>query len=429
VAAPGAEGRLRGALGSGLLLLGSLAVGVGLFECGLRLHHYGSLHGFSGEHSLRMPHATRGWALEPDGTSFQRTRDYGVLVRTNAQGLRDRPHAVEKAPETFRIVVLGDSFMEAYQVPLEASLPYRLQELLAARGVEVLNLGVGGYGTAQALLILEEEGLRYGPDLVVLAFYAGNDVHNNSRAIETALQGEDEPTTFARPYATATSLDGDLAWTPPDAARMAPHVERWRKRKASSLDALRRAVQPAMVAHLLERATARLWNRITAGDAYDPELAFGWPFLREVADPETARLWDEAWLATRRLLLEIDRVARAAGARFAVLIVPANFQVDGRLLAAMQADHPGLAFDPLRVNRELAAFCAGAGIPLLDPTPALAREQAAGRPMYYSIEDHHWNAAGQALSAELLAEFLDARGLLPSATSPRREAQAASTSR
>jgi lysophospholipase L1-like esterase len=417
---------VRGALGSALLLLGSLAFGVGLFECGLRLHHYGSLQGFSGEHSLRMPHATRGWALVPDGTSFQRTRDYGVLVRTNALGQRDRPHAAEKAPGTFRIVVLGDSFMEAYQVPLEASLPYRLQERLAGRGVEVLNLGVGGYGTAQALLILEEEGVRYRPDLVVLAFFVGNDVHNNSRAIEAALHGEDETTTFARPYASATSLDGELAWTPPDRARMEPYAERWRRRQDSRLDALRRAVQPAMVVNLLERATAGLWSRLTNRDPYDPQILFGWPFLREVPDAHAARLWEEAWLVTRRLLVEIDRVARAAGARFAVLIVPADYQVDPRALAGVQAAHPELAFEPLRINRELAAFCAGAGIPLLDPTPAIEREQAEGRPMYYSLEDRHWNAAGQALATELLAEFLDARGLVPSAP---QGAQAASTSR
>jgi hypothetical protein len=33
--------------------------------------------------------------------------------------------------------------------------------------------------------------------------------------------------------------------------------------------------------------------------------------------------------------------------------------------------------------------------------------------MYYSIEDHHWNAAGHALVTQLLAEFLDGQRLLP----------------
>ncbi len=405
---------MKSALARVLLLLGSVLFSVGSVECGLRLHHYGSLRGLSGEHSLRMPHETRGWALEPDASSFQRTRDYGVLVRTNALGMRDRPHDPLPAPGSFRIVVLGDSFMEAYQVPLENSLPYLLQERLAPRGVEVLNLGVGGYGTAQALLALEEEGLGYRPDLVVLAFYAGNDVQNNSYAIEAALHGEDEPATFSRPYARASSLDAELEWRPPERARLEPYARRWRERRDSSLDALRRMLQPAMVVNLVEQATGRLWSRIRGRDPYDPQLLFGWPFLRELSDPEAARLWHEAWTATRRLLLEIDRVSHAAGARFAVLIVPTQFQVDLGARAAVQAAYPDLDFDPLRINRELERFCADAGIPLLDPTPALAREQAAGRPMYYALEDHHWNVAGQALVTDLLAEFLAERSLVPS---------------
>lgn len=404
---------MRRALGRALLLLGSVLFSVAVFECGLRLVRTGSLRGLAGEHTLRMPHATRGWALEPDASSFQYTRDYGVLVRTNSLGMRDRPHDPQPAPGSFRIVVLGDSFMEAYQVPLEQSLPYRLQERLASRGVEVLNLGVGGYGTAQELLALQEEGLRYRPDLVVLAFYAGNDVQNNSHAIEAALHGEGEPTTFARPYARAASLDSPLEWTPPDRARLEPYARRWHARRDSLLDRIRRMLQPAMVANVVEQATARLWRGIAHEAPADPQLVFGWPFLREVSDAGAARLWDEAWTTTRRLLLEIDRVARSAGARFAVLIVPAPLQVEADVLADARAAWPDLDFDPLRINRELARFCAQAGIPLLDPTAALAREEAAGRPVYYELEDHHWNAAGQALATDLLAEFLVARDLVP----------------
>jgi hypothetical protein len=405
---------VRHALARVLLPLGSILFSVGIAECGLRLHHTGSLRGLSGEHSLRMPHETRGWALEPDASSFQRTLDYGVLVRTNALGMRDRPHDPLPAPGSFRIVVLGDSFMEAYQVPLEQSLPYLLQERLAPRGVEVLNLGVGGYGTAQALLALEEEGLHYRPDLVVLAFYAGNDVQNNSYAIEAALHGEDEPSTFSRPYARASSLDAELEWRPPDRARLEPYARRWRERRHSSLHALRRMLQPAMVVNLVEQATGRFWSRISGRDPFDPQLVFGWPFLREVSDPDVARLWQEAWTATRRLLLEIDHVSRSAGARFAMLVVPTQLQVDLRTRASVQTAYPDLHFDPLRINRELERFCAEAGIPLLDPTPALAREEAAGRPVYYVLEDHHWNAAGQALATDLLAEFLVERSLVPS---------------
>ena len=173
------------------LVLGSTVFSVAVMECGLRVYYYGSPVHLSGERALRVPHPVRGWTLDPDGEAFQRTKDYGVMVRISAKGLRDRPHDYEPEAGVFRIVVLGDSFMEAYQVPLEHSLPYRLQEALAERGVEVVNLGVGGYGTTQAYLALREEGLRYAPDLVILAFYA-NDVSDNSRALQELMMGADD---------------------------------------------------------------------------------------------------------------------------------------------------------------------------------------------------------------------------------------------
>ena len=392
---------MRSALARAALLLASVLVSAGFVECGLRLYHTGTLRGYSGEHSLRMPDPTRGWVLEPLATSFQRTRDYGVLVRTNSQGLRDREHEILPAPGRFRILVLGDSFMEAYQVPLEESLPRRLEARLEGRGAEVLNLGVGGYGTAQELLALEHDGLRYRPNLVVLAFYAANDVENNSRALEAGLFGEDAPTTFSRPYAHARSLESPLEWTPPDRERMAPLVESWRHRH-SRLDALRRTLQPAMLAHLFEQATARLASAISHEALYDPELVLGRPFLSALS-PDAERVWDEAWLVTRRLLIETDRVARGAGARLVVLLVPADFQVVPRAQAAVRAAYPQAPLDPLRIDRELAEFCAQQGIPFLDPTPEFTRVQAEGRPLYYALEDRHWNADGHALATELLA--------------------------
>ena len=131
----------------------------------LRLTRYGSLAPLSGERSLRVPHPTRGWTLAPGREAFQRTRDYAVRVEVNDKGLRDRAREYEPAPGVHRIVLLGDSFMEAYQVPLEQSFSQRLEAALAPHRSEVVNLGIGGYGTAQQLIYLQEEGLRYEPVL------------------------------------------------------------------------------------------------------------------------------------------------------------------------------------------------------------------------------------------------------------------------
>ena len=52
-----------------------------------------------------------------------------------------------------------------------------------ARTIEALDFGVGGYGSAQELITLRTQVWKYDPDMVLLAFYPGNDVLNNERTI------------------------------------------------------------------------------------------------------------------------------------------------------------------------------------------------------------------------------------------------------
>jgi lysophospholipase L1-like esterase len=405
-----------------LLLVSFTLLSVGLAECGLRLHHTGGIARLHGEHSLRIAHPTRGWALAPDGRAHQRNRDFAILVLTNSQGLRDRPHDYAKPDGTFRIVVLGDSFMEAYQVELEETLPFRLQETLASRNVEVINLGVGGYGTAQEFLALREEGLRYSPDLVVLAFFAANDVLDNSRALQVLLLGEDEPRVYGRPYATASGLDTELGWIPPDFERARRREEK-KQRSREGLRAIAGFVQPVMVASVLEQAAGSLLARFEGRSASDPNLELGAPFLEEFA-PELghsglsatdyARLWEEAWLVTRRLLLETKSLAAENGSELLVMVVPAFFQVEPRHFEAMRREYPELRIDAMRINRALRDFCAAHAIEFFDPTDGFAAADARGEgPLFHQLEDHHWNGAGHARAADELARTLVERGLVP----------------
>jgi hypothetical protein len=404
-----------------LVLLGSLLVSVFAGELALRGWRNGTLAPLSGEHVLREPHPTRGWALVPGGRALQRTLDYAVAVEINERGLRDRSHDYEPAPGLFRIVVLGDSFMEAYQVELEDSLPERLERALADRELEVVNLGVGGYGTAQQLLQLREEGLRYRPDLVVLAFYAGNDVQNNSRELERETWGEDSENTWGRPYATAADLGSELVWTPPDFARMRGEADAEARRRAAPARRLWKWIEPALVANALSRAAAALG----AGPAR-PQVHLGRAFLarasRNGEDPASSA-WQSAWTATRRLLLELRDVGRGAGAELVILLVPAKLQVEADFRARAVALWGGIALDETRINRELAAFASEHAIPFLDPTPVLAAESERGPRLYYQLEDHHWNARGHEVATRELVRFLDGQALVPRQDPGRRSAR------
>ena len=131
----------------------------------------------------------RGAAHRP-GAEGWRGGEAQVYVRINSDGLRDREHTRAKPPGAYRIVVLGDSCAEAVQVPLEktfwAILEQKLRHSgkLATQEVEVINFGVSGYGTAQELITLRRHAWNYQPDLVLLAIMTGNDIRNNSRALD-----------------------------------------------------------------------------------------------------------------------------------------------------------------------------------------------------------------------------------------------------
>jgi len=102
-------------------------------------------------------------------------RAWGADIKINSQGFRGPEPSSD--PATERVIVLGDSITFGNSLALEDTFPFQLQQLLVSqqRKVEVLNFGVGGYDTLQEVSLLEIRGLKYHPNLVVVA-YCLNDV-------------------------------------------------------------------------------------------------------------------------------------------------------------------------------------------------------------------------------------------------------------
>jgi hypothetical protein len=128
--------------------------------------------------------------------------------RINSKGIRsDREDAFEKAPGTLRVVCIGDSFTQGYEVEVEESYPYLLEKALRERGlqVEVLNLGVSGFGTAEELIMLTEYGLRFDPDAVVVGYYQ-NDPGDTVRSGLYRIDERGELRRAARSYLPAVGI-------------------------------------------------------------------------------------------------------------------------------------------------------------------------------------------------------------------------------
>jgi lysophospholipase L1-like esterase len=115
-----------------------------------------------------------GWKLNPGATDT-----WGdVVVHINERGYRGPVVPYERTGKK-RVLFLGDSVTFGYRIARwEDTFPF-LADSLAARtnsvAIETVNLAVEGYSQWQEAIVMQTEGARYKPDLVVLGFVL-NDV-------------------------------------------------------------------------------------------------------------------------------------------------------------------------------------------------------------------------------------------------------------
>lgn len=100
-------------------------------------------------------------------------------VKINSDGFRGREYSVDKPNNTFRVVVLGDSFTFGWGVNLEETYCYLLEQMLnekyPEKKFEVLNFGVPGMNTASGVRRFKEKALKYNPDVVIIGFTDNDD--------------------------------------------------------------------------------------------------------------------------------------------------------------------------------------------------------------------------------------------------------------
>ena len=113
-------------------------------------------------------------------------------VEINSKGWNDYERNYEKKEKIIRIAVVGDSFIEAFQVDksnavgsvMELWLNNNCDSISNDYTFEVLSFGASGWGTSQMYLTIRDEVILYKPDYVVLAFFPGNDLKNNIYELE-----------------------------------------------------------------------------------------------------------------------------------------------------------------------------------------------------------------------------------------------------
>jgi hypothetical protein len=369
-----------------------------------------------------------GWKMKPHAYGWQ-THEGNALIEANREGFRGPDYAVQKPPGTLRIAVLGDSFTEAQHVAFEDTFCQVAQRDLASQSpfavggdgrpqrlftnVEVMNFGCDGYGTTQELEILRHWVWKYSPDVVVLAFFNGNDVRNNSVVLESDK---------CRPF--FVHREGRLVLGGPfeDSWWFRTHcMLRFETRHSQVLNLLGSGHQLShmlRVTHLLRGGLATSHHAAAKPLPHGVELG-----LNDVIfAPPATDAWREAWSVTEEQIELMNREVTAHGALFLVVTLATGIQDDPKPVFReryMKFVHSVNLFYPDDRIRELGEQHGFAVLNLPQPM----QEYAEAHQVYLhgfantSPGLGHWNVEGHQVAGTLLGERI--RQLLDESARPQ----------
>jgi hypothetical protein len=284
----------------------------------------------------------------------------------NSHGYRSPEHALAKPAGVSRVVILGDSFVDGSEVGDEELFTWHLQQSMP--GVEVVNLGVYGYSTAQEAIALEHVAMRYDPDLVVMVTIP-NDFYGNG--VNLSYFGP----------APRFVLDGDSIRL--ESTRSATATEAF---EATNLPAPARAFlhEHSLVYYFLNHLV------------YQPLIAAR---IQKRLDEQSKALSGSQQVELyRRIVRRMKRLCDERRVGFAVVF--------GYEVSALRADAPS-------PNAGVIELLKADGIETFDLYDTLRAAEHSDEPSIYYREDIHWNVQGHRVVAEALRarieEWLRAR--------------------
>lgn len=295
-----------------------------------------------------------GWRLRPGAEDAWG----GVRVHINDKGLRGPAIDYARSGENLRILYLGDSVTFGYRLASpQQAFPFQVEailEPLLGKDVETINAGVGGYSPWQERVYLEQEGIRYSPDLVVVSFVL-NDVTEQYGLRRFGGQG-----------------DG------------------WQLQNTVS-GRLERMLRQSSIWYFARQVSARL--RFGADVAEGARRAESLEVEDLARRPDAAHV-RAAWEKTLDDLVGIVRFCEDRDIPVVLVIWPFVFQLDD----------PGGLSAP---QQTLARFAEENGVPVIDLLPPLAAATRSGTAVGdLFLDEDHPSAQGSRFAARVIAEGL-----------------------
>jgi len=316
-------------------------------------------------HHTRLPNSSARW------TSAQ--GEFDTRVRFNSHGLRG------SEPDLGREhlwVFMGDSMIEALQVPEEETVTYFLEEELGD-AYTVMNAGVGGYSPILMRLRLEallEKLAPEEPDLVLLGLFP-NDLEEEYMYRVAAYEDRQGQVLIVTPGV----LRGPLG-------RLKTFIFRH--------SVLFQLLQKTFGDPGMER-NARV-------DPHFPSEEVLYPFRPAWTESEK-RVWSTLF----RSIGEIRNVCESRGIDLVIVIGPPGHQVNaeawktGKQEMNFPADY---AVESTSFQDEIIKRARRIGIPTIDLLPEF-KKHPSPEDLYFDY-DGHWTAAGHQFAAEVIHEKL-----------------------
>lgn len=309
--------------------------------------------------------------------------DFSVDVEINSLGFRDLPRSRSRPEGLRRVALLGDSYIEAAQVPLADTAGQLLESKLnAALGRtrrerwEVLNFGVSNYGVGQYLLAWEHYAEGFHPEYVAI-FVAGLHLR---RTVERYEYGAFAETEQQRLWVRPTfALAGDALVREP--------ARDYSKFVKAQETVIRSEFAGGRVRRKRPRLLTLYYARLILEDPRRLARRLGWATGQPETPPRHDPAEDEVVAVNLKIIEELERQVRGAGGKLVVLDASRYF-----------GDEPALA-------DTLSDFCAKKSIGYVPLYADLSRANRDGVSTRWR-HDGHFNRTGNVILADSLFDWI-----------------------